>query len=131
MSQKHSQGLSLRSVVAYGDHSSYPFYISSNVTDIEVTDQSLLVIESGSQYYDGTTDVARTFIFGEPTNEMKATYTMVIAGILRLSHLKFPSDLKVSKLDALVRSSLWLTMSDYPGATGHGIGAYGAVQERK
>ncbi|XP_058987893.1 xaa-Pro aminopeptidase 2-like [Musca domestica] len=129
LSQQHAKGLSLRTVVAYGEHSSYPFYISSNVTDIEVTDQSLLVIESGSQYYDGTTDVSRTFIFGEPTNDMKQTYTMVLAGILRLSHLKFPSDLKVSKLDALVRSPLWTTMSDYPGATGHGIGVYGAVRE--
>ncbi|KAM7362827.1 xaa-Pro aminopeptidase 2 [Cochliomyia hominivorax] len=129
LSQKSVKGLSLRTVVAYGEHSSYPYYISSNVTDIEVTDQNLLVIESGSQYYDGTTDVSRTFIFGEPTADMKQAYTNVLAGILRLAHLKIPSDLKLSEIDALVRGPVWSSMNDYPQATGHGIGAYGAVQE--
>ena len=131
LSQQSVKGLSLRTVVAYGEHSSLPYYISSNVTDIEVTDQNLLIIESGSQYYEGTTDVARTFIFGEPTAAMKQAYTNVLAGILRLAHLKIPADLKLSEIDALVRGPLWTSMSDFPQATGHGIGAYGAVQERE
>lgn len=121
----------MRTVVAYGEHSSYPYYISSNVTDVEVTDQSFLVIESGGQYYEGTTDVSRTFLFGQPTPEMKQSYTMVLAGILRLAHLKFPSNLRLSEVDALVRSPIWESMSDYPQATGHGIGSYNAVEERK
>lgn len=79
LSQKHAKGLSLRTVVAYGEHSALPYYISSNVTNIEVSDQSLLVIESGGQYLEGTTDVSRTFIFGEPTQEMKKAYTNVLA----------------------------------------------------
>ncbi|KAL9900653.1 xaa-Pro aminopeptidase 2 isoform 1-T2 [Glossina fuscipes fuscipes] len=129
LSQNHAKGLSMRTVVAYGEHSSYPYYISSNVTDVEVTDQSFLVIESGGQYYEGTTDVSRTFLFGQPTPEMKQSYTMVLAGILRLAHLKFPSNLRLSEVDALVRSPIWESMSDYPQATGHGIGSYNAVEE--
>lgn len=62
---------------------------------------------------------------------MKQAYTNVLAGILRLAHLKIPSDLKLSEIDALVRGPVWSSMNDYPQATGHGIGAYGAVQERK
>ncbi|KAH8278826.1 hypothetical protein KR018_010057 [Drosophila ironensis] len=129
LSQKHAKGLSLRTVVAYGEHSALPYYISSNVTNIEVSDQSLLVIESGGQYLEGTTDVSRTFIFGEPTQEMKKAYTNVLAGILHLAQLKFPSDLKPSEVDALVRSMVWQDMTDYPQATGHGIGTYGSVEE--
>ncbi|EDW97136.1 probable Xaa-Pro aminopeptidase P [Drosophila yakuba] len=129
LSQKHSKGLSLRTVVAYGEHSALPYYISSNVTNIEVSDQSLLVIESGGQYLEGTTDVSRTFIFGEPTHEMKKAYTNVLAGILHLAQLKFPSDLKPSEVDALVRSMVWKDMTDFPQATGHGIGSFGSVEE--
>ncbi|BFF90822.1 xaa-Pro aminopeptidase 2 [Drosophila madeirensis] len=129
LSQKHAKGLSLRTVVAYGEHSALPYYISSNVTNIEVSDQSLLVIESGGQYLEGTTDVSRTFIFGEPTHDMKKAYTSVLAGILHLAQLKFPADLKPSEVDALVRSMVWKDMTDYPQATGHGIGAYGSVEE--
>ncbi|XP_016961280.1 xaa-Pro aminopeptidase 2 [Drosophila biarmipes] len=129
LSQKHAKGLSLRTVVAYGEHSALPYYISSNVTNIEVSDQSLLVIESGGQYLEGTTDVSRTFIFGEPTQEMKKAYTNVLAGILHMAHLTIPSDLKPSKVDAVVRTKLWSDMTDYPQATGHGIGSFSSVEE--
>lgn len=129
LSQPHSKGLSLRTVVAFGKHSALPFYISSNVTDINVTDQSTLVIESGGQYFDGTTDVSRTFHFGQPTREQRQAYTNVLSGILRLSHLKFPADLRPSEIDALSRSAVWDAMSDYPHATGHGIGSHLSVEE--
>lgn len=129
LSQPHSKGLSLRTVVAFGKHSALPFYISSNVTDIDVNDQSTLVIESGGQYFDGTTDVSRTFHFGQPTYEQRQAYTNVLSGILRLSHLKFPADLRPSEIDALSRSAVWDAMSDYPHATGHGIGSHLSVEE--
>ncbi|XP_053947051.1 xaa-Pro aminopeptidase 2 [Anastrepha ludens] len=129
LSQSNARGLSKRSVVAFGEHSALPYYISSNVTDIEVTDQSLLVIESGGQYYEGTTDVSRTFIFGEPTAAMKHAYTNVLAGMLELSKLRFPSNLRASGVDVLVRRLEWEDMIDYPQTTGSGIGAYGAVRE--
>ncbi|EDW58690.2 xaa-Pro aminopeptidase ApepP [Drosophila virilis] len=129
LSQIHAKGLSLRTVVAYGEHSALPYYISSNVTNIEVSDQSLLVIESGGQYLEGTTDVSRTFIFGEPTRDMKRAYTAVLAGILHISDLIFPASVKPSGLDSVVRAKVWHEMTDYPQATGHGIGAYGSVEE--
>lgn len=102
-SQDHSEGLSFSTVVAFGPHSSLPYYAPSNITDIEVTDESTLVIDSGGQYLDGTTDVARTFHFGEPTEEMKKAYTNVLAGIIRLSTLKFPENIWPSELDAFSR----------------------------
>ncbi|XP_067618763.1 xaa-Pro aminopeptidase 2 isoform X2 [Eurosta solidaginis] len=129
LSQSNARGLSKRSVVAFGEHSALPYYISSNVTDIEVNDQSLLVIESGGQYYEGTTDVSRTFIFGEPTLEMKRAYTNVLAGMLELAKLRFPSNLRASGVDVLVRRLEWEDMVDFPQTTGSGIGAYGAVNE--
>ncbi|KAH8418055.1 hypothetical protein KR222_010990, partial [Zaprionus bogoriensis] len=129
LSQNNSKGLSLRTVVAYGDHSALPYYISSNVTSIEVSDQSLLVIESGGQYLEGTTDVSRTYIFGEPTRDMKRAYTAVLAGIIHISNLIFPASVKPSEVDSVVRAKVWHEMIDYPEATGHGIGAYGSVEE--
>lgn len=131
LSQTHAKGLSLRTVIAYGEHSALPYYISNNLTDIEVSDQSLLVIESGVQYLEGTTDMSRTFIFGEPTRDMKRAYTAVLAGILHISDLIFPASVKPSGLDSVVRAKVWHEMTDYPQATGHGIGAYGSVEERK
>ncbi|XP_034485261.1 probable Xaa-Pro aminopeptidase P [Drosophila innubila] len=129
LSQSNSKGLSLRTVVAYGEHSALPYYISSNVTNIEVSDQSLLVIESGGQYLEGTTDVSRTYIFGEPTRDMKRAYTAVLAGILHISNLIFPASVKPSGVDSVVRAKVWHEMTDYPQETGHGIGAYGSVEE--
>ncbi|KAL7726902.1 hypothetical protein ACLKA6_019122 [Drosophila palustris] len=129
LSQSNAKGLSLRTVVAYGEHSALPYYISSNVTNIEVSDQSLLVIESGGQYLEGTTDVSRTYIFGEPTRDMKRAYTAVLAGILHISNLIFPASVKPSGVDSVVRAKVWHEMTDYPQETGHGIGAYGSVQE--
>lgn len=129
LSQSNSKGLSLRTVVAYGEHSALPYYISSNVTNIEVSDQSMLVIESGGQYLEGTTDVSRTYIFGEPTRDMKRAYTAVLAGILHISNLIFPASVKPSGVDSVVRAKVWHEMTDYPQETGHGIGAYGSVEE--
>ncbi|ALC46164.1 CG6225, partial [Drosophila busckii] len=129
LSHANAKGLSLRTVVAYGEHSALPYYISSNVTNIEVSDQSLLVIESGGQYLEGTTDVSRTFIFGEPTRDMKRAYTAVLAGILHISDLRFPASVKPAGVDSVVRAKVWHELSDYPQATGHGIGAYGSVEE--
>lgn len=127
--QDDSQGLSFNTIVAFGPHASLPYYAPSNVTDIEVTDQSTLVIDSGGQYLDGTTDVTRTYHFGEPTEEERKAYTSVLAGIIKLSTLKFPENIWPSEIDALSRSPVWGEMSDYPHATGHGIGSYLSVHE--
>ncbi|XP_055375042.1 xaa-Pro aminopeptidase 2 isoform X2 [Condylostylus longicornis] len=129
LAQKSSMGLSQETVVAYGQHGSIPHYIQSNATDIEVKDDSLLIIESGGQYLEGTTDVSRTFHFGTPTMEQKKTYTSVLLGIIRIANLKFPSNLRPGEIDTLARSPVWSSMNDYPHATGHGIGSYSAVKE--
>lgn len=131
LSLSHAKGLSRRTVVAFGVHSSQPHYISSNLSNIEVNDKRLLVVESGAQYYEGTTDVSRTYVFGEASLETRQAYTNVLAGILRLANLKIPADLKPSELDALVRSPVWDTRNDYPESSTHGIGCYNAVEERK
>lgn len=126
-----NRGLSLQTVVAFGPHGSRPHFQPFNGTDVLVTDQSTVVIESGGQYVDGTTKVTRTIHLGEPTAEQREAYTRVLRGIIRLSMLVFPESLRPSEVDALTRGPVWGKHVDYPQATGHGIGSFGAVQECK
>lgn len=129
--QQRNKGLSLRTVVAFGRHGSGPHFEPFNGTDVDVTDQSTLIIESGGQYVDGTTKVTRTMHLGEPTQEQKDAYTNVLRGIIQLSMLVFPENLRPSEVDALARGPVWGTHTDYPQSTGSGIGSFLSVQECK
>ncbi|XP_053672151.1 uncharacterized protein LOC128722505 [Anopheles nili] len=127
-SQNISEGVAFPTSVAYGVHSGQPDYTPSNRTNAELSD-GMLVVDSGGQYEDGTTEVSRTLHLGEPTPEQIRAYTNVLLGMIRLSMLTFPENLKPSDLDALARGPIWNSMNDYPHGTGHGIGAYSAVRE--
>lgn len=96
---------------------------------MEITEFSTVLIDSGGQYQDGTTDVSRTVHLGEPTPEQIRAYTNVLIGMIRLSVLTFPENLKPAELDALARGPVWGDMNDYPHGTGHGIGSYLSVHE--
>lgn len=93
----------MKTIVSYGRHSAVPHFETFNSTDIEIGDDSVLIIESGGQYQEGTTKVTRTIHFGVPTTEQKTAYTNVLKGIIRLSTLVFPDKLKTSEVDALTR----------------------------
>ena len=90
---------------------------------------SLMLIDSGAQYLDGTTDVTRTVAVGEPTPEMRERFTLVLKGHLALGRVRFPAGTTGSALDALARQALWAHGLDYDHGTGHGVGAYLGVHE--
>ena len=90
---------------------------------------SLLLVDSGAQYLDGTTDVTRTVAIGEPSAEMCERFTLVLKGHLALARVRFPVGTTGSALDALARMALWAHGLDYDHGTGHGVGSYLGVHE--
>ena len=90
---------------------------------------SLLLVDSGAQYLDGTTDVTRTVAIGEPSAEMAERFTLVLKGHLALARVRFPAGTSGSALDALARMALWAHGLDYDHGTGHGVGSYLGVHE--
>jgi Xaa-Pro aminopeptidase len=90
---------------------------------------SLLLVDSGGQYLDGTTDVTRTVAIGEPSEEMRQRFTLVLKGHLALTRVRFPHGTPGSALDALARIALWAHGLDYDHGTGHGVGSYLGVHE--
>jgi Xaa-Pro aminopeptidase len=90
---------------------------------------TLLLVDSGAQYLDGTTDVTRTVAIGEPTQEMRERFTLVLKGHLALARVRFPAGVTGSQLDALARMALWQHGLDYDHGTGHGVGSYLGVHE--
>ena len=90
---------------------------------------SLLLVDSGAQYLDGTTDVTRTVAIGEPSAEMAERFTLVLKGHLALARVRFPVGTSGSALDALARTALWAHGLDYDHGTGHGVGSYLGVHE--
>ncbi|MFL5297739.1 MAG: aminopeptidase P family protein [Phenylobacterium sp.] len=90
---------------------------------------SLLLVDSGAQYLDGTTDVTRTVAIGEPSPEMRERFTLVLQGHLALARVRFPAGTTGSALDALARVPLWSRGLDYDHGTGHGVGSYLGVHE--
>ncbi|RAK51266.1 aminopeptidase P family protein [Phenylobacterium deserti] len=90
---------------------------------------SLLLVDSGAQYLDGTTDITRTVAIGEPTQEMRERFTLVLKGNLALARVRFPAGTTGSALDALARIALWERGLDFDHGTGHGVGSYLGVHE--
>jgi Xaa-Pro aminopeptidase len=89
----------------------------------------LLLVDSGAQYLDGTTDVTRTVAIGEPTQEMRQRFTLVLKGHLALARVRFPVGTTGMALDVLARAALWSAGLDFDHGTGHGVGSYLGVHE--
>ena len=89
----------------------------------------LLLIESGAQYEDGTTDVTRTIAIGEPTDEMRDRFTRVLRGHIAISRAVFPDGISGAQIDAFARQFLWHAGIDFDHGTGHGVGSYLSVHE--
>ncbi|MEM7471386.1 MAG: aminopeptidase P family protein [Pseudomonadota bacterium] len=92
-------------------------------------DEGLLLVDSGGQYVDGTTDITRTIAIGQPTEEQRKCFTLVLQGMIAISRARFPRGLAGRDLDALARAPLWAEGMDYDHGTGHGVGAYLSVHE--
>ncbi|MEI6802163.1 MAG: aminopeptidase P family protein [Burkholderiales bacterium] len=123
------QDLSCGAIAGAGPHGALPHYRVSTCTNRVLDQNSLFLIDSGGQYFEGTTDVTRTVAIGEPSAEMRRRYTDVLKGHLRISAVRFPEGLCGHHLDALARLDLWSAGLDFDHGTGHGVGSYLPIHE--
>ena len=122
-------GPSFNTIAGFGAHGAVVHYSATEETDIPIEGNGLLVLDSGGQYSCGTTDITRTLLFGEPTQEQKEDYTLVLKGHLALSSQVFPKGTTGHQLDALAHQFLWQRGLDYFHGTGHGVGHRLSVHE--
>nr|CAD7433691.1 unnamed protein product [Timema monikensis] len=127
--QLDSRGLSFATIAGFGPNGALPHYTPAVTTNRQIYTNSTLVLDSGGQYLDGTTDVTRTLHFGSPNQFERETYTRVLQGSIQLSALVFPQGVLMSDVDVLARAPLWQVGLDYRHGTGHGIGAFLDVHE--
>ena len=123
------RGLSFDTIAAYGEHGAIVHYEPTPETDIALKPEGLLLLDSGAQYQDGTTDITRTIALGPLTDEQRRAYTLVLKGHLQLQNLKFPDGACGTQLDAVARMALWREGLNYLHGTGHGVGAFLSVHE--
>lgn len=121
--------LSFDTIAGAGPNGALPHYRPVRRTIRRIEEGSLLLVDGGGQYLDGTTDVTRTMAVGTPTEEQKDRFTRVLKGHIALSVVRFPEGTTGSQLDALARLPLWMAGLDYDHGTGHGVGSYLGVHE--
>lgn len=121
--------LSFETIAGAGPNGAIVHYRPSARMNRRCESGSLLLIDSGAQYLDGTTDVTRTVAMGEPSSEMRERFTLVLKGHLALARVRFPPGTSGSALDVLARNALWAHGFDYDHGTGHGVGSYLGVHE--
>lgn len=122
-------GLSFGTINGSGPHSSIIHYGATKETDREITDKEMYLCDSGAQYLDGTTDVTRTWHFGQPSDFERECFTRVFKGQWQMGKLVFPNRTKGRALDSLARKFLWDYGLDYGHGTGHGVGSFLNVHE--
>ena len=123
------KGESFDTIMGYGHHGAIVHYEPTPDTDIPVLPKGLLLIDSGGQYLDGTTDITRTIPLGPLTFEEKRDYTLVLRGFINLGRAVFPRGTYGSQLDVLAREPMWKYGMNYLHGTGHGVGSYLNVHE--
>lgn len=120
---------SFETIAACGANGAIVHYQPTSQTNSELKENSLLLLDSGGQYFDGTTDVTRTIALGQPSAEMIADFTTVLKAHIALARLRFPIGTAGQKLDIVARSLLWQKGLDYKHGTGHGVACFGNVHE--
>ena len=123
------RGVSFDTIVGYEEHGAIVHYEATPATDARIEPRGLVLIDSGGQYQDGTTDITRTIALGELTDEQRRVYTLVLRGHIQLELCKFPSGVCGSQLDALARQPMWCEGMNFMHGTGHGVGSYLNVHE--
>jgi Xaa-Pro aminopeptidase len=121
--------ISFETISGAGPNGAIVHYRVSNDTNRPVNAGELLLVDSGGQYQDGTTDITRTMIIGTPTDDQRACYTRVLRGMVAVSMARFPKGVAGAHLDTLARMPLWQAGQDYDHGTGHGVGSYLSVHE--
>ena len=123
------RGLSFDTIAGYEAHGAIVHYEATPETDIPLSQKGFLLLDSGAQYQDGTTDITRTIAMGALTEEQKKVYTLVLKGHIDLQLLHFPDGATGTQLDAIARQPLWLHGLNFMHGTGHGVGSYLNVHE--
>jgi Xaa-Pro aminopeptidase len=121
--------ISFETICGAGPNGAIIHYRVSQQSNRAIGQSGLLLVDSGGQYLDGTTDVTRTLPIGAPQPEHIACYTRVLAGLIAISRARWPVGLAGRDLDALARAALWMAGQDYDHGTGHGVGAFLSVHE--
>ena len=123
------RGISFDTIAGYEEHGAIVHYEATPETDAPLLPKGLLLLDSGAQYLDGTTDITRTIALGPLTEEQKRVYTLVLKGHIQIELCKFPSGSSGTQLDVLARQALWREGLNYLHGTGHGVGSYLNVHE--
>lgn len=127
--QKLFRDISFDTIAGYQAHGAIVHYEATPGTDIPLKPEGLLLLDSGAQYQDGTTDITRTIALGPITEEMKHIYTLVLKAHIQLELAKFPDGASGTQLDALGRECMWREGFNFLHGTGHGVGSYLSVHE--
>ena len=121
--------ISFDTISGSGPNGALPHYRVTHKTNRVVKNGDILLVDSGAQFLDGTTDITRSISVGSPTNEQKKFYTLVLKGMIAISKVRFPRGLAGRDIDSLARVPLWEIGHDYDHGTGHGVGVYLSVHE--
>ncbi|CUH76136.1 aminopeptidase P family protein [Tropicibacter naphthalenivorans] len=121
--------ISFETISGAGPNGAIVHYRVTEKTNRKVNDGELLLVDSGGQYVDGTTDITRTMAIGTPGDEERDAFTRVLKGMIAVSRLRFPAGLAGRDIDPFARAALWEAGLDYGHGTGHGIGSYLSVHE--
>lgn len=123
------RGISFDTIAGYEEHGAIVHYEATEETDAPLKAEGLLLLDSGAQYQDGTTDITRTIALGRVTEEQRHVYTLVLKGHIQLAMLCFPDGASGTQLDALARKDMWAEGMNFLHGTGHGVGSYLCVHE--
>ena len=123
------RGISFDTIAGYEAHDAIVHYEATPETDAPLKPHGFLLLDSGAQYQDGTTDITRTIALGELTEEQREVYTLVLKGHIQLELAKFPSGASGTQIDALAREAMWRKGFNFLHGTGHGVGSFLNVHE--
>ena len=121
--------ISFDTIAAYADHAAIVHYEPTPLSDVKLEPKGLLLLDSGAQYRDGTTDITRTIALGDVSDRERHVYTLVLKGHLALQNLCFPRSASGTQLDAVARTAMWREGMNFMHGTGHGVGSYLSVHE--
>lgn len=129
LDQEECLGASFKTIAAFNEHAASPHYSPSPETDVCIKNEGIFLLDSGGQYYGGTTDITRTIVLGKPDLFMKSDFTLALKGTIDLAMARFPYGTKGFQIEVLARLPLWNNGINYGHGTGHGVGYFLNVHE--
>ena len=129
MEQEGCTGPSFATIAAYNGHAALPHYVPDTMTDAQLGKSGIFLLDSGGQYYGGTTDITRTVSLSKPDKNLKRDFTLALKGTIDLAMVKFPYGTKGYQIEVLARKALWDNGLNYGHGTGHGVGSFLNVHE--